>query len=890
MTKRLRRHCFSIRILILLLAFSALLTPELYGASDSTRVMVVPFNVNATGDLSYLRTQIASVLAKYLEQDGAVIVNLQEEDLQAILRTSPEIHDMMQIARRYGADYMLEGSFTRIGESFSIDARLKALTSTAALRVFHVQGRRLENLLNVLKELSRQVGLKLFHYEIVAQIKVEGNQRIETDAILRVVKTQVGSIYRPANLSKDLRAIYAMGYFDDLRVESESSPKGEIITFKVKEKPTIRRILIKGNTRFDDDAIRENITLSTGAILNFLKIRSNIDQIVNMYKEKNYHQVKVDYKILPLENNQADLEFTIHEGPKLYVTKITFEGNKAISSKILKKQMKTTEKGFFYWLTSSGDLDRAALDQDVARLSAYYLNHGYINARVGEPQVDVAKDGIHITIKIEEGPQYKMGSVNISGDLILSKDELLKKIAAPNLTYYSHEQVRNDVITLTDLYGNYGYAYADVKPLIHEDPAKKVVNIDYAIQKKEQVYFEKIIISGNTRTRDKVIRRELWVHEQELFNGSALKRSIRNLYRLDYFDDIKVNTLKGSTDDKMTLKIQVAEKATGTFSAGAGYSSEEDVFFVGSIAQRNLFGRGQNLQLSAQLGSSTTRFNLSFTEPWLFDTHWSTTVNAYNQEKEYENEYNVNSRGGGLRFGYPIFDYTRVYWGYSYDLSEVFDITDQAADTIRELEGTNVTSSSTVAITYDSRDRVFNPTQGSKHSLSFEYAGLGGDVGFDKYILESGWYIPLFKGFVGFIHGKGGYVRQNADDKLLPDYEKFYLGGINSLRGFDYRDVHLTQLNESGVETKIGGNWMVQFNFELIIPLLEKMGVMGVVFYDTGNVYDQRIHLNEMRASAGYGFRWYSPLAPIRLEYGEILDRREGESSGRWEFTMGGAF
>jgi outer membrane protein insertion porin family len=195
-----------------------------------------------------------------------------------------------------------------------------------------------------------------------------------------------------------------------------------------------------------------------------------------------------------------------------------------------------------------------------------------------------------------------------------------------------------------------------------------------------------------------------------------------------------------------------------------------------------------------------------------------------------------------------------------------------------------------LAVGYDSRDKTFNPTEGSKHRLSFEHAGLGGDVGFDKYVLDTGWYFPLFKGLIGFVHGKTGYISKNDDNKILPDYEKFYLGGINSIRGFDYRGIHLTDVNDEDIETKIGGTSFVQFNIEMIIPISEKLGLMGVVFYDAGNVYDDIIELGDLRRSAGYGIRWYSPLAPIRIEYGKILDRREGEEDGQWEFTMGGAF
>ena len=252
-------------------------------------------------------------------------------------------------------------------------------------------------------------------------------------------------------------------------------------------------------------------------------------------------------------------------------------------------------------------------------------------------------------------------------------------------------------------------------------------------------------------------------------------------------------------------------------------------------------------------------------------------IDLYNQDRDYD-EYDLASKGGGLRFSYPVFDYTRFYWGYRYDLSEVTNVKDDASDQVKELKGTNATSSARVALKYDSRNRIFNPSEGSYHSLTLEYAGLGGDIGFTKYLAETGWYYPVFKKLIGFLHAKAGWVYENGD-KLLPDYEKFYLGGINSVRGFDYRDIHLTEINSAGVEAKVGGNQMFQMNLELIFPISEGNGLMGVVFYDSGNVYGSGINLGDLRHSAGYGIRWFSPLGPIRLEAGHILDPRDGESS-----------
>ena len=878
-------------LIVMLLVFPGP-CPMVFSQTDQTaRVLVLPFAVNAPENLGYLSTQIATVIGTHLEQDGARSIATDPGDPDLAVGSFFDLDQIGRKARAYEATHVIWGSFTMIGERFSLDARLFKRDAPSAPQTFHVEGRSLENLLSVLKTLSGQIGLKLFERDIISEIKVLGNERIEADAILRVVKSETGGIYQDAQLTRDLRAIYQMGYFDDLRVEADDGPGGKVITFHVKEKPVVRRIRIRGNLRFTDEEIRENMTLNTGAVLNIFRIRSNMDQIESMYKEKNYHKVRVDYKIIPLENNQADIEFTIDDGPKLYVTSILFEGNQAFDAEDLKDVIKTNEKGFFSFITSSGDMDRADLEQDTARLNAFYHNQGFIRARISDPDVQILEEEIHIIFKINEGPQFKVGKVDIQGDLIMEKQTLVDKLSITREAFYNREKVRNDLIALTDIYGDEGYAYADIRHRIDEDPDRKLVNITFDVDKRQQVFFEKIIISGNTRTRDKVIRRELRVHEQELFSGKAIKRSIRSLIRLDYFEDIKVNQMRGSDEDKLSLKLDVVEKPTGTFSFGAGYSSEENLFFMGSIAQRNFLGRGQTLRLTGQFGGSTNQFVLGFTEPWLLDTRLSATIEAYNQTKEYDDQYDLSSYGGGLRFSYPVLRDTRLFWSYSYVLNDI-EITDfdNAPQSAIDLEGVNLTSAARIALVYDSRDRLFNPSEGSKHSASFEYAGLGGDIGFDKYELETGWYIPIYKGLVGFVHGRGGYVRRNSDDKTLPDYEKYYLGGINSLRGFDYRDVHLTEINENGEEIKVGGEYMIQFNAELIFPLYEKLSLMGLVFYDTGNVYEQGIDLGDLRETAGYGIRWISPIAPIRIEYGHILDQREGEGSGRWEFTMGGAF
>ncbi|MBW1813665.1 MAG: outer membrane protein assembly factor BamA [Deltaproteobacteria bacterium] len=881
------------RLALIILIFICFFPSSLFAKKPVT-VVILPFEIHSSDDYSNLQTSIPEVLKKHLKQDGVSVPDVDKQKGLSPENTAKSNNQIRNLGIKNEADYIIWGSMAWIGKQFSLDIKMLEVFGTGPPIVFSTEGKGIENLPHAVKKLAGDISLKLFKREIIIKIIIKGNKRIEADAIKRVIITAPGDVFIPKNLSNDLKTVYSMGYFEDVRIEAESTSKGKIIFFKVKEKPTIRKIILKGNSsRFEDEKIKENLNIKTGSILNIFKVQKNVKRIEALYKEKNYHNVKVDYKTVELKNNQADLTFIIEEGEKVRIKTIKFIGNKAYTEKKLKKILKSSERGFFSWLTSSGDLTREDLNEDIARLAEFYHNNGYIQAKIGEPKVEFKENHIEVTIKIKEGVQFKVGKVYIKGDLVVAKEILLERIKISNQEYFNRRIVQNDVILLKDIYSDEGYAYTEIFPRTEKDFDKLVVNITFDIKKGKQVYFEEIIISGNTKTRDKVIRRQLKVYEQELFSGIRLKRSIRNLYRLDYFQDVKVNTLKGSADDKMVLKIDITEKPTGTFSFGGGYSTYEKVFLTASISQKNLFGRGQILDMTGKFGDVTKKYSLGFTEPWLFDIPLSASIKLYDWEYEYD-AYDKRSRGGILKLGYPLFDYTRGYISFTYDKADI-EITDEAetpqsiVDLVEDVGDEDILAKSIIAeLRYDSRNRIFNATKGSDHSMIVEYAGFDGDIGFTKYTANTGWYIPLFKDLVGLVHAKGGYVRENPDGKL-PDYERFFLGGINSLRGFDWED--LAPKDEDG--NSIGGDKFVQFNIELLMPLFKDAGIVGVIFFDTGDVYekDEDINLGELRESAGFGFRWYSPVGPIRLEYGYILDPIEGQGEGgQWEFTMGGAF
>jgi outer membrane protein insertion porin family len=857
-------------------------------AQQTARVIILPFKIHAREDLSYLQKEIPQVIKTQLEQEGARVLILDQESLESRSIQTDRLEDIRELGLQTGGDYIIWGSLTWIGQNFSLDAKLLSSSEAEKLQIYSVQGEGVENLPGTLADLVKELGLKLFKREKVVDILIKGNNRIEEDAIRRILKIKTGDVLSSKAVSDEIKAVYKMGYFDDIRVEAQTVPQGKTIIIVVTEKPTVRGIAIDGNTWvYDDDEIKEEITLRKGSILNINTIQNDMRRIEELYKEKNFHNVKVSFKVYPKKDNQADLEYVIDEGEKIQIKKIEFVGNDAYSSRKLKGLMSTSEKGLLSFITSSGDLNQEQLSQDAARLTAFYHNNGYVQARVGEPEVTFEEDGIVVTVRLKEGPRFKVGAVAMAGDLIIPEEQLLEKVKISEEEYYNRETLRLDVIELGDIYSDEGYAYADISPSIDEDPDQLAVNITFDINKGQQVYFEEIVISGNTKTRDKVIRRQLQVYEQELYSGRRLKRSVRNLYRLDFFEDIKVNTVKGSGDDKMRLRLDVVEKRTGAFSFGAGYGNVENLFLTASISEKNLFGRGQILALKGQLGTKTTRYTLSVTEPWFLDIPLSAGADIYNWTYDFAT-YDKDSIGAKLRLGYPLIDYTRGSIIYNYDIADIHNVEDDASNTIKRDQGENIKSSITTIIRRDSRDQLFHPTRGSMNSISYEFAGLGGNVGFNKIVGETGWYYPLLWQTVGVLHGKAGYAKE-LEGKTLPDYEKFYMVGIDALRGFERDD--LSPRDEDGNE--IGGNKFVQFNAEIRFPLVPQAGAFGVVFFDMGDIYanNEDIDLAHLRESAGLGIRWLSPMGPVRLEYGWILDPKPTDSaSGNWEFSMASAF
>jgi outer membrane protein insertion porin family len=881
------------KIILILMVF--LMVPFLSNsnvrADSEVKVALMPFTIHSQINLAYLQKNILEALSDGLRKQNILVLPLSRTEPWLAKKVPSDWKELRTIGKQIETDFLIYGSLTKIGQRLNLTGNLLDTKTEKPPLTFSLTEDGLENILRLMERFSKEVGQRILSQEKIVGMAIKGNNRIDTQAIEKELKSKIGEPYIPEFLDQDLRAIFKMGYFSDVRLEVMDNPQGKMITFVVEERPFVKRVELNGYKEIKEEELKEQVTIKAYTILNLNTVSETQEKLTAFYQSKGFYNVRMTYSVTYEDKGQAAIiVFNIVEGKKVYIKTITFEGVKGFPEKKLKATMETNEKGFLSSITSSGLYKKELLEQDLEKISSFYYNHGYLKAKVGEPTVRHEGDWLYVTIPIDEGSPYQMGQVGIRGELIQPQDKLMASLGIAKEKFYNREVIRKDILMLSDLYSFEGYAFAEINPQIKEDPSALKVDLVYEIKKGSKVYFGRIDVVGNVKTRDKVIRREIKVAEKGLFDAAALRKSNEDLHRLDFFEEVNLSTSPGSQEDQMNLKVEVKEKMTGAFSLGAGYSAVEKFMVMGQISERNIFGTGNRLSLDAQLGAVTQRFNLGLFNPWLFDTRVSGDANIYNWTRIYD-EYTKESIGGSLGFGYPIFEeYTRVFLTYAYENANVTEVAANAATVIKDMEGRHQTSSVKLALRRDTRDLIFNTTKGSLNSISVEYAGgpLGGTNYFTRYLAGSGWYFPLFWGTTFFANGKLGYMVQNSGGDL-PLYEKFYLGGINSVRGFKYQYISPT---DPATGDRIGGEKMIQLNFEYIFPLISKAGLKGLIFFDAGNVYtkDQSFDLGSLRKGAGVGIRWYSPIGPLRLEIGWNLEPKPGEDTSVWEFTIGTFF
>ncbi len=723
---------------------------------------------------------------------------------------------------------------------------------------------------------------------LIKSLEIRGNKKIEEETVRGKVKSKIGTLFSQENIQKDIKILYSLGYFDDVRIELEPFEGGIKLIINLKEKPTINSLDFQGNKEFDADKLKENISITPGAIANYSLIMDNIEKIIAFYQSEGYWHVNVFPIIRNISEDSVAVTFQIDEGPKVKIKKITIEGNQFISSGDIKDVMKTKERWMFSFITGSGIYKEVEMKADIERIRQLYHSRGYIYTAISEPMVTLSPDKkkLFITIQISEGEQYKIGELSFSGNTVFKNTELYGHIKSATGEIFNRTKLRKDIDTILDLYLEKGYARADINPEMKVNSEEKFVDVTFSISEGDIFRIGRIQIKGNRKTRDKVIRREMRLDEGDIFNNKLLKRSYQRINNLNYFETVDLNTTPRIKEKLIDLDVNVEEKLTGMLTIGAGYSSIDKFVVMGEVTQSNLFGKGLFLKFKANLSSIRTNYSISLADPWFMDKPISASVSVYNETFEFP-DYDKKATGGSIGFGKELSEYVGGKITYNLENVEITDAADDAPLLIKEQIGIRLTSSVSPSIWRDTRDNFLDPGTGSKNAVFTTIAGLGGDNYFFKGLVDSLWYFPAFWGTTFSVRGRVGYAKGYAG-RDLPLYERFYVGGINTVRGLGFGEGG--PRDEGGEE--IGGNKELIFNTEYIFPIEKNIKLKGVIFFDAGKAFDdgESINITSLRTTAGFGVRWISPFGPIRLEWGYNIDPKEDEGRSKIEFSLGGIF
>ncbi|WP_432820998.1 outer membrane protein assembly factor BamA [Trichloromonas sp.] len=721
----------------------------------------------------------------------------------------------------------------------------------------------------------------------ISEVRVQGNVRVELSAIYSVLSARAGTAYDAAVIDRDIKAIYGIGRFRDVSADLEEVSGASILTYRLVERPLVRRVDFKGNDEFSVDKLRGLIVVKTPDIYDPALVDKSIEAIKASYRDDGFYSAEVTSSLDVDDRNEATITFEVKEGDKVLVESIRFEGNTIFKDKELRKAMETQERWMFSWLTGRGKFNEDILKDDLERIADLYYNVGHVRIKVRQRHVKLTEDNkyMDILLEIEEGPQFRVGTLDAKGDLLKDKTDILNLVQMKDGDVFSRKLLRDSVSALSDLYADQGYAYVNVTPLTQVDSEQQLIALVFDIEQGAQVTIDRINVSGNVKTRDKVIRREMKLTEGDLYSATKLKESRRRINNLGFFEEVNLTNARGIDDSHMDVNIDLKERPTGTFSLGAGYSSVDGIVGQGSISQDNFLGKGWKLNLAGSFGGSSTTYQVGLLDPYFLDMNLALGFDVYNTRREW-NDFTRKSNGGAIKVGFPVGEDNRASFTYKLEQKEITDVDEDATQTLKdeEAKGKVLISSLFSSFTRNTTDYYLDPTTGYVAEGSIEFAGIGGDEHFAKYIADYRHFFPFKWNTVFSVHGQIGYIMETGGEEIPVD-ERFYLGGLRSLRGFKSREVG--PYNAANDEYT-GGNKEAFFNVEYLFPIIKDLGLKGVLFYDTGNAWaENESYFSEMRHSAGAGLRWMSPMGPLRLEWGYNLDAKDYENKSEFEFSIG---
>ncbi|MEW6101987.1 MAG: outer membrane protein assembly factor BamA [Candidatus Omnitrophota bacterium] len=740
----------------------------------------------------------------------------------------------------------------------------------------------------------------------VTAIEVKGNKSISSNIIVSKMKTRIGGPYQENVISDDLKRLYLLGYFSDIKIDTEDYKEGLKVIVTVVERPIIEKITFSGMRRIatTKEKLKEELKSKEAQYLDYPSLAEDAETLKKMYEKKGYSKAQVEYKVeINKENNKASVEFVVKESEKVRIKNIFVEGNLSFSDNRILRLIKTKRA----WLFNSGILKDEVLEEDIERIKSFYRREGFSDVTVDyKVEPHLAKPHLlYITLKIKEGKRYLVGNVKVQGNKDISEADILAalKECVPGKVF-SQEALKQDVLNIQGLYFDRGYISAQAQETTSLNSYTGRVDIVYNIIENQVTYVNKIKIRGNVKTKDVVVRREIRILPGERFNGDKLRRSRERLQNLGFFEEISYDTEDTEVPNKKDLVVEVKESKTGAFSFGGGYSTVDDFIGFVEVEQKNFdwrnfpyfTGDGQDLKLRASVGTVSSGFDLSFTEPWLFDYPVSFGFDAYRRTRNRESDigygYDEDVTGGDLRLGRDLSEYIKGNVTYRFDRIEISNISETATNDLRQEEGENDIISTTLGLSFDNRDNVFDPLKGEYLNGSFELAGgpFGGDKDFWKFFGRASHYFPLPRKSVLEIRLRAGLGEPYSNSERIPIYDRFFAGGAYTVRGYEERSLGPI---DPVSEDPLGGNSMVVGNIEYTYPLLDFLKVAA--FYDAGNVWSKLgdIGSESLKSSIGLGVRIKTPIGPIMLDYGIPLDKAPGEEErgdGELHFSVSHGF
>ncbi len=730
----------------------------------------------------------------------------------------------------------------------------------------------------------------------IISFEITGNQTVSADRIMLLTQSKTGQTYSEDILSEDVKRLLATGLFSDVVPRVEKVSGGVKITIQVKENPSIKEIKFTGNKRYNRKILRDESGLTVGQLYDKAKALEAKDKIADYYLKKGFLFTEVELDVTETSPGQVALNFKVLEGVIARVTKVSISGNKSIKRRKIEKVLTIKERNLLAF--RRGTFKDEALDKDRQQIERMYKKAGFADVKVTD-EIKRYKKTLEVIYTIEEGRRYVLGVVKLSGNLISPEAELRKRLSQKTGDPYAEETVALDGNSILSFYRDKGYLKCQVEPVAVYNSGTNAVDLAYQIEPGPVIEIEGVDITGNTRTKDKVLRREIKIVPGDRFNGAKLRKSVENLRDLNYFEEVNVQPREGSAPDKAKLTFDVTEKErTGNLLFGLGYSTVDELVGFVSVEQANFdwrnppsfVGGGQNLRVSAEFGGTRQGYSLSFFEPYLNDWPVSFGFDLYSRTKDWS-EYTEERVGADLRFGWRISDYWRFNLTPRMENVTISDVQSGAPPEYLLEKGSNQQNSITAALIRDTRDSRLRTTTGTNQQLSLKYVGdfLGGDCDFWKTEYEFTFYRPLPKNAVFSAHMLLAYASGLNKGTDLPFYERYFCGGAKTVRGYAERSLGPLYTGGSFDGVAMGGNLMTVANIEVSKPLYENI-LSLVLFADAGQTFlnSSTFDLSEIKVGVGVGIRVKVPLfaIPLKLDYGYALDPLPGEDPGRVHFTI----